>query len=354
MKTASEWRSILMQTAFRPAGMADEIEWGNYIEKWIKAAQDDARAELTIAADGDAERISDLTIRADKAESERDQAYLREENTVGICKSEIRAMEEQVAATQDVVADQKVKLDAATSLLTDANEHIVQLERALVQARATLKIADESPKSFTKKQAEVTFRIIHAALERKPHDTTPKQAPCLDLRCTICHPRELGPQIPPCPHCGSRLALTALDTKGRPTVYTCPRCRPSEAEVAPQTLEAARSSVKAMDGAGFSIAKAEAMRCPRCGGFMDLTDYGSKGMLPRCERCNIHVEPPIVDRFPGISISDKHINIDGMDHGPECGQCSDRVCDKCKVFFHVETIYDGFVYICPECGDSQI
>jgi len=50
MRTAREWRFILMQTAIRPAmGTADEIAWGDYIEKWIKAAQDDAVAEQTPA-----------------------------------------------------------------------------------------------------------------------------------------------------------------------------------------------------------------------------------------------------------------------------------------------------------------
>lgn len=48
MKTASEWRFILMQTAFRPPMTypTNEIEWGDYIENWIKEAQRDALEEV--------------------------------------------------------------------------------------------------------------------------------------------------------------------------------------------------------------------------------------------------------------------------------------------------------------------
>ena len=39
------------------------------------------------------------------------------------------------------------------------------MHQALVQARATLKLADEARKAFTKSQADITFEHIHHALE---------------------------------------------------------------------------------------------------------------------------------------------------------------------------------------------
>lgn len=54
MRSASDWRLTLMQTAFRPAmGTSDEIEWGDYIERWVRAAQRDAIEAVACSIEGD-------------------------------------------------------------------------------------------------------------------------------------------------------------------------------------------------------------------------------------------------------------------------------------------------------------
>jgi hypothetical protein len=72
---------------------------------------------------------------------------------------------EQLYYERDALDDSVASWNAQTAETVQLRERNEQMRQALVQARATLKLADEAPDRFDTAQANVTFKQIHEALE---------------------------------------------------------------------------------------------------------------------------------------------------------------------------------------------